>query len=205
MSAGPSRSVSCGFTGRYLVCVPFVPRGASVTASVGPRLDRARLGGWVASPGLALVSYAVRRLLTRPAAGSRFTLAAYTRCLAVRERRGDREWFRLSLPSFLTAVSLRGARHRLVQFLDVDMAFAEIERLGTGLPHPFRAGRFRGFLVHTLLQPVRLLAPCTDQTGTPATGGFYFRLSTVVSLPVAGYDYVTGLLCWRALTRWNGS
>ena len=32
--------------------------------------------------------------------------------------------------------------------------------------------------------------PCTDQTGCPACGGFYFRASSgSVTLPAAGYDY----------------
>src|SRR5262249_11767761 len=41
------------------------------------------------------------------------------------------------------------------------------------------------------LRPARLLAPlCTDLTGLPAIGGFYFQASDgSVTLPAAGYDY----------------
>jgi hypothetical protein len=35
-----------------------------------------------------------------------------------------------------------------------------------------------------------LLAPCTDLTGLPANGGFYFQaFDGSVPLPVAGYNY----------------
>ena len=57
--------------------------------------------------------------------------------------------------------------------------------------NPFRAGHgFRGYSGSQLLRPVRLLAPCTDLTGLPANGGFYFQaFSESVALPAAGYDY----------------
>src|ERR1700757_2913236 len=58
--------------------------------------------------------------------------------------------------------------------------------------NPFHAGHgFRGYAGSQLLRPVRLLAPpCTDLTGLPATGGFYFQaFDGSVTLPVAGYDY----------------
>src|ERR1700732_4042623 len=46
--------------------------------------------------------------------------------------------------------------------------------------HPFHAGRrFRGFAGSLPLRPARLLAPCTDRTGTPQpAGAFTSRLST---------------------------
>jgi hypothetical protein len=41
-----------------------------------------------------------------------------------------------------------------------------------------------------LLRPARLLAPCTDPTGLPAVGDFYFRaFNGLVTLPVVGYNY----------------
>src|SRR5215471_11711240 len=42
-------------------------------------------------------------------------------------------------------------------------------------------------------------APCTDLTGFPAIGAFYFQASNgLVALPVAGYDYsIDRTLCWR--------
>jgi hypothetical protein len=44
--------------------------------------------------------------------------------------------------------------------------------------------------------------PCTDQTGRPAFGDFYFQaFNGSVSLSVAGYNYNSGWisLCWRDL------
>ena len=44
--------------------------------------------------------------------------------------------------------------------------------------------------------------PCTDLTGLPANGGFYFQaFDGSVSLSVAGYNYNSGWisLCWRDL------
>jgi hypothetical protein len=57
--------------------------------------------------------------------------------------------------------------------------------------NPFQAGHgFRGYAGSQLLRPVRLLAPCTDLTGLPANGGFYFQaFDRSVALPVAGYNY----------------
>src|SRR6516164_3728141 len=58
--------------------------------------------------------------------------------------------------------------------------------------NPFRAGgEFRGF--HGSLICYGLpgcSAPCTDLTGFPAIGAFYFQASNrLVTLPVAGYNY----------------
>src|SRR5450631_2145166 len=44
--------------------------------------------------------------------------------------------------------------------------------------------------------------PCTDQTGSPAFGDFYFQaFNGSVSLSVAGYNYNSGWIsfCWRDL------
>src|SRR3954467_4766101 len=66
---------------------------------------------------------------------------------------------------------------------------------GSALPrsrHPFHAGlAFRGFPGSPLLRPVRLLAPLdgSDRV-SPATGGFYIRVSEgSFALPAAGYHY----------------
>ena len=83
------------------------------------------------------------------------------------------------------------------------------EQLGTSDPPAirFHAGHvFRGFWFTHLLRPVRLLAPCTDRTGTPSPRG-PSRLSTARSPPVAGYVYNSD---WTSsvggtFTRWNGS
>ena len=68
------------------------------------------------------------------------------------------------------------------------------QRLGTPKTpaNPFHAGaEFRGF--HGSLICYGLpgcSAPCTDLTGFPAIGAFYFQASNgLVALPVAGYDY----------------
>src|SRR5215475_12985385 len=59
--------------------------------------------------------------------------------------------------------------------------------------NPFHAGCQISWLPRFahLLRPARLLAPlCTDPTGLPAVGDFYFQASNgSVALPVAGYDY----------------
>ena len=46
------------------------------------------------------------------------------------------------------------------------------------------------------------LPPCTDQTGSPALGDFYFQaFNGSVALSVAGYNYNSGWIsfCWRDL------
>jgi hypothetical protein len=57
--------------------------------------------------------------------------------------------------------------------------------------NPFHAGHgFRGYSGSRLLRPARLLAPCTDLTGLPANGAFYFQaFNGSVVLPAVGYDY----------------
>src|SRR5262249_10288796 len=53
---------------------------------------------------------------------------------------------------------------------------------------------FRGFHgSHICCGLPGCLAPCTDLTGCPANGAFYFQASNgSVALPVAGYDYSGG-------------
>ena len=54
---------------------------------------------------------------------------------------------------------------------------------------PARAAAGEGYR-YPERRPARLLAPCTDQTGTPAFGDFYFQASDgLVALPAAGYNY----------------
>src|ERR1017187_9812678 len=73
------------------------------------------------------------------------------------------------------------------------LAFTEFpsERHSRHSRNPFHAGgRFRGFTGSLPLQPARLLAPCTDQTGTSSLRDFYFQaFNGSVSLSVAGYNY----------------
>src|SRR6516225_9003628 len=81
------------------------------------------------------------------------------------------------------------------QSRDVDIGLRRCAS-GSALPiaptNPFRAGgEFRGF--HGSLICYGLpgcSAPCTDLTGFPAIGAFYFQASNgSVALSVAGYDY----------------
>jgi hypothetical protein len=96
----------------------------------------------------------------------------------------------------------------MVQFFDADMAFAEIERLGTPKIRftrgtSFGASRFAYVAACQVARP-----PLSDRTGFPAPEGFYFQASgRLVARPAAGYDYNMG---WTpsaggTLTRWNGS
>ena len=57
--------------------------------------------------------------------------------------------------------------------------------------NPFHAGTvFVATLVRYCYGLSGCSPPCTDLTGLPATGGFYFQaFNGSVSLPVAGYDY----------------
>src|SRR5215831_10579424 len=74
--------------------------------------------------------------------------------------------------------------------------------------NPFHAGhQFRGFHGSPICCGLPgCLAPCTDLTGCPANGAFYFQASNgSVALPVAGYDYSGG---WTPplvglYTHWN--
>ena len=59
---------------------------------------------------------------------------------------------------------------------------------------------FGATLVHNCYGLSGCWPPCTDLTGLPANGGFYFQaFSGSVALPVAGYDYnsVWTSFCWR--------
>src|SRR5215470_19235598 len=75
------------------------------------------------------------------------------------------------------------------------------QRLGTpNTPaNPFHAGGdFRGF--HGSLICYGLpgcLAPCTDLTGFPAIGAFYFQASNEIGPLLDITTASTGLLCWR--------
>ena len=49
---------------------------------------------------------------------------------------------------------------------------------------------FVAYTVHTFATAAKLLPPCTDPTGFPAVGDFYYQASNgSVALPVAGYNY----------------
>ena len=69
-----------------------------------------------------------------------------------------------------------------------------VDQLGTPKTPatPFLAGDdFRGFLVDVFCYGLPGCSPpCTDLTGLPANGGFYFQaFNGPVALPIAGYDY----------------
>jgi hypothetical protein len=81
------------------------------------------------------------------------------------------------------------------QSRDVDIGLRRCAN-GSALPitpaNPFRAGgEFRGFHgSHICYGLSGCSAPCTDLTGFPAIGAFYFQASNrLVALPVAGYNY----------------
>jgi len=86
------------------------------------------------------------------------------------------------------------------QSSDVDIGLRR-DLSGSALPksrNPFRAGLLlRGFTGSLPLRPVRLLAPCTDLTGCPASGGFYIQASNAVGTLLDMTTTVAGLLCWR--------
>jgi len=80
---------------------------------------------------------------------------------------------------------------------NVDGAFAakSASRHSHFSRNPLHAGhQFRGFHgSHICCGLPGCLAPCTDLTGCPANGAFYFQASNgSVALPVAGYDYSGG-------------
>ena len=53
-----------------------------------------------------------------------------------------------------------------------------------------RGARFSGLLWVTTATACQVAGPCTDRTGFPANGGFYFQaFSEWVVLLAAGYDY----------------
>jgi hypothetical protein len=73
------------------------------------------------------------------------------------------------------------------------MAFAEVRaaRHSQISRNPCHAGELlEASLVTNCYGLPGCLPPCTDLTGFPANGGFYFQASNgSVALPVAGYDY----------------
>jgi hypothetical protein len=81
-----------------------------------------------------------------------------------------------------------------VQNTDVDIGLRHGPK-GSALPiipqsvsRGARFSRLRWFATATACQVAG--PPCTDLTGLPATGGFYFQaFDGSVTLPVAGYDY----------------
>ena len=118
---------------------------------------------------------------------------------AVRERLGDPRAvpvFRCPFLSGMPSPKTPGSSdiHKF-QSRDVDIGLRRCAS-GSALPiaptNPFRAGgEFRGF--HGSLICYGLpgcSAPCTDLTGFPAIGAFYFQASNrLVTLPVARYNY----------------
>src|SRR6516165_2818452 len=88
------------------------------------------------------------------------------------------------------------------QSRDVDIGLRRCAS-GSALPiaptNPFRAGgEFRGF--HGSLICYGLpgcSAPCTDLTGFPAIGAFYFQASNEIGPLLDMTTASTGLLCWR--------
>ena len=91
----------------------------------------------------------------------------------------------------------------MVQFFDADMAFAEIERLGTPKVPAIRFTRGTSFEASRFAYVAACQVACppsTDRTGFPAPEGFYFQASgSLVARPAAGYDYNMDwiFLCWR--------
>src|SRR5215813_8203064 len=130
-------------------------------------------------------------------------MAAYTRCLlrdafAVRERLGDprvvpgfRSSFRPDMPHSLTPGSLIIVS---IQNIDVDIGLRHGPK-GSALPmipqSVSRGARISGLLWFADCYGLSgCWPPCTDLTGLPANGGFYFQaFNGSVILPAAGYDY----------------
>jgi hypothetical protein len=118
---------------------------------------------------------------------------------AVRERLGDPRVvpvFRCTLLPDMPPPKTPGSSNiHKFQSRDVDIGLRRCAN-GSALPitpaNPFRAGgEFRGFHgSHICYGLSGCSAPCTDLTGFPAIGAFYFQASNrLVALPVAGYNY----------------
>src|ERR1700694_1002368 len=122
-------------------------------------------------------------------------MAAYTRCLrcAGAPRRPARgSGLSLLIPSRHAVLYDPGELDiDIFQKSDADMAFAEIgaARHSQNSRNPLHAGHaYEASLVRIRYGLSGCSPPCTDQTGFPASGGFYFRASNETN-PVAGYDY----------------
>ena len=116
----------------------------------------------------------------------------------MRERLGDprvvprfRCTFRPDMPSSLTSGSSIIVS---VQNTDVDVGLrygpksSALPIVPQSVSRGARFSRLRWFATATACQVAG--PPCTDLTGLPANGGFYFQpFDRLVALPVAGYNY----------------
>ena len=124
-------------------------------------------------------------------------MAAYTRCLrcaGAPRRPASGSGLSLLIPSWHAVLSDPGV---------LDPTYPEIRcrhwpspndhRLGTPDTPAIRSARavdFVASLVRFRYSLPGCSPPCTDQTGTPSLGDFYFQaFNGSVSLPVAGYNY----------------
>src|SRR5215831_5524847 len=133
-------------------------------------------------------------------------MAAYTRCLrcaGAHRRPASGSGLSLLIPSWHAALSDLG---------EFDHRFGPEHRCrhwpspwtkGLGTPNNpairFTRGTvFAATLVRDCYGLSGCWPPCTDLTGLPANGGFYFQaFDGSVTLPVAGYNYNSVWLCWR--------
>lgn len=110
---------------------------------------------------------------------------------AVRERLGDREWFRLSLSILCNPGAFghrRGSGLRCRHGLRRSLNSSALPFFPQSVS---RGARISGLPGSLALRPVRLLAPfdASDQIST-ATEGYYFQASSrSVALPATGYHY----------------
>src|SRR5246127_2612320 len=211
----PSSSLHPPFV--HLVVTTVVPH------CVGPRtrLRTAVEGCYSSAPGVlarvrVIVSRSVITSLNRPHPSHSWAHRDFTAwrlirdAFAVRERLGDprvvpgfRCSFRPDMPSSLTSGSSIIVS---VQNTDVDIGLRHGPK-GSALPiipqsvsRGARFSRLRWFATATACQVAG--PPCTDLTGLPATGGFYFQaFDGSVTLPVAGYDYNRMAASLAALAR----
>ena len=115
----------------------------------------------------------------------------------MRERLGDPRAvpdFHCALRPDMPSPKTPGSSTSTVPDSDVDIGLRRV-LTGSALPKPLQSVSRRVSIswlprfTH-LLRPAKLLAPCTDPTGFPAIGDFYYQASNgSVALPVAGYNY----------------
>src|ERR1700676_5004991 len=183
---------------------------AVIPHCVGPqtRLRTAMEGYYSSTPGvLARVRVIVSRSVITYATPSvplmgtpRFhRKAAYTRCLrcAGAPRRDPRAvpGFRCSsLPDMPSSMTSGSSIIVSVQNTDVDIGLrhgpksSALPIVPQSISRGPRFPRLHWFATATACQVAG--PPCTDLTGLPATGGFYFQaFDGSVTLPVAGYNY----------------